>query len=298
MQPQKPRPKTSLTFDDQDIIHQYNRKGHGGTVHMTRLHEQLSVPYHPDEDDDDDNKIGDGASPDHQSSRDSSIRIVTQQTLGEEKKSSIFDTNPFKSFRKSSADTLKSPTTPIHLGDPRSLLSTEMTMFPPRSEDITDNGTTRSPTDPQSNKSFSRPGSFANLFERFGHHHSSDSDDHPKSPRSPRDDDMKRGGAHRGTRDYPHLQKKDRAQDQEMEERRALVAQADQSDEDDGEVGSSPDQDVRKTPLPLSRSGSHSRSSTPTPAPEPALVTTGLRRLPNVPDMRQDPVQYPLPRSS
>lgn len=278
--PQRPRAKSTLKFDDQDLIHQYDRKGHGGGIHMMRAHDSLNVPGQQ--------SPGAGGTGNkgwilrQESTGDTSpgIRVVESPV---EEKHSFFDARPFKSFRKSSADNGSSSAhdPSQHPGAHRFISSPEVPLSrEPLSADIVDNA--RSPTEPSSRSGgFPRPSSFANILERFGHHGSDDhhQDDRPKAPSRKNsaqhlatDDDMRRGGAHRGTRDYPHLQKAEKAR--EAEERRALVDRTSASDDDDDEVkrSTSPEDD-----------GEAGDNDTPTP--------TNLRRLPNLPDLRDS--QYP-----
>jgi hypothetical protein len=64
--------------------------------------------------------------------------------------------------------------------------------------------------------------------------HFSHSADPSKAAPTPAVGDI-RGGAHRGTKDYPHLSKKEKAV--EREERRGLVVDTDKGYEEDGDLG-------------------------------------------------------------
>lgn len=258
--PTRPRAKSTLKFDDQDLIHQYDRKGHGGGIHTTRAHDSLNVPAQPS---------GKGWVL-RQDSGDASpgIRVVESPL---EEKHSFFDARPFKTFRKSSADG-GAIDHAQHPGAHRFISSPEVPSREPGSADIVDSA--RSPTEPS--RGFPRPSSFANILERFGHHSSDDHDSRPRAPSRKNsaqqvEDDMRRGGAHRGTRDYPHLQKAEKVR--EAEERRALVDRTSASDDDDDVKRSASPEEVDEV----------AENETPTP--------TNLRRLPNLPDLRDS--QYP-----
>lgn len=94
--------------------------------------------------------------------------------------------------------------------------------------------------------------------------------------------DQKRGGAHRGTKDYPHLPKADAAL--EREQRQGLVGQSDESENDSPPFGTT-------IPLPPASSAKqdHAIGKSPSPNPTP-------RPLPYLPTIRKtenDDMSYP-----
>lgn len=118
--------------------------------------------------------------------------------------------------------------------------------------------------------------SFHTILDRFTHSNPPDLNLHPsksgKNIKHTGSDDMKRGGAHRGTKDYPHLGKQEA--DVEREERQGLV------DGSDEELGDPTDRSDTDTPPPLEekrktrKSSRNTNSISSMPRPLPYLPTS------------------------
>lgn len=239
----------SSQFDDHDIVHQYDRKGQEDAIHTARTHRS-------------DGEIEYG--PSHRTASDTHQPYVKSPT--EEKSHTFFGARPFKSFRRrfsgnDEEDDLS--TVPLTPAMPQGILDTHHAP------------SERTPVTARMDSAVSRT-SFNTLLNKFAASDGPDLRLGPTSRRgskeSPATDDMVRGGAHRGTKDYPHLKKS--AAEQEQEERRGLVVSVDDdaSDSDsEGDRGSA------------AGSGTEGEGGT-------------VRRLPNIPTASQGYSGYP-PRS-
>jgi hypothetical protein len=145
----------------------------------------------------------------------------------EEKSHTFFGARPFKSFQrrfsgKEEEDDLS--TVPLTPTVPQGILDTHHAP------------SVRTPTTAKMDSAVSRT-SFNTLLNKFAASDGPDLRLGPSSRRgskeSPAADDLVRGGAHRGTKDYPHLKKS--AADQEQEERRGLVVSVDDDGSDEDE---------------------------------------------------------------
>ena len=134
-----------------------------------------------------------------------------------------------------------------------------------------------SPRTPQPSDS---RGSFHFLLDRFTHSDSPDlklqSSKSQKSVKQSGSDDMRRGGAHRGTKDYPHLRKEEA--EVEREERQGLVTGSDEE-----ELTGLTDRSDNDTPPLLEekqpkarRSSRHTNSISSMPRPLPYLPTSNV----------------------
>jgi hypothetical protein len=231
---------TPAKFDDQDIVHQYDRTGHEDAIHTARTHNP-------------DGEIEYGES--HRTASDAH-HIPLKSPNAEKTGHSFFAARPFKSFRRRVSgqseedDWANVPLTPA---TPQGILDTHTTTIHLPSRGVSPMDTTNSRT------------SFNTLLNKFVATEGPDLRLNPGRRASKEADDMKRGGAHRGTRDYPHLKKS--AAEQELEERQGLVGDVEQSFGPDEE-----EQDERvSSPL----------SMTSVEQAEVRGVVT--RRLPNVP---------------
>ncbi|KAJ9110255.1 hypothetical protein QFC19_001658 [Naganishia cerealis] len=248
-QSRNPTLKSLLKFDDQDIVHQYDRTGHGDAIHTARTHNSTGeVEY--------------GTS--HRTASDTHNIPYLKSPSEEKSGHTFFGARPFKSFRRrvsgsNEEEALASvPLTPM---TPQGILDSPTSHnFPGRMTDAMDSSNSRT--------------SFNTLLNKFAATEGPDLRLNHGRRGSREPDDMVRGGAHRGTKDYPHLKKS--AAEQELEERQGLVGDSEQrsgSDaSDDGE-----DQD-EKVSSPLSMSSVEQAEVT-------GVVT---RRLPNVPVPRSD----------
>lgn len=183
----------------------------------------------------------------------------------EEKSHTFFGARPFKSFRRRvSGDEQEEDlsTVPLTPTVPQGILDTHQAP------------SLRTPMTAKMDSAVSRT-SFNTLLNKFAASDGPDLRLGPSSRRgskeSPAADDMVRGGAHRGTKDYPHLKKS--AADQEQEERRGLVVHVD----DDGT-----DSDEDRGTGSAAGSGTEGEGT--------------VRRLPNIPSGNQGYIGYP-PRS-
>jgi hypothetical protein len=237
----------SPKFDDQDIVHQYDRKGQEHAIHTARTHRS-------------DGEIEYG--PSHRTVSESHQPYVKSPT--EEKSHTFFGARPFKSFRRrvsgnEEEDDLS--TVPLTPQVPQGILDHHVPSL-------------RTPVTGKMDSAVSRT-SFNTLLNKFAATDGPDLRLGPTSRRgskeSPAADEMVRGGAHRGTKDYPHLKKS--AADQEQEERRGLVVHVD----DDAS-----DSDEERGTGSAAGSGTEGEGT--------------VRRLPNIPTASQGYSGYP-PRS-
>jgi len=125
-------------------------------------------------------------------------------------------------------------------------------------------------------QSASSRGSFHTLLNRFTHSDTPDLSLNPRKPSKERrlsvSDDQKRGGAHRGTKDYPHLPKQEA--DLEREERQGLVMASDEE-----ELTTNTDRSESDSPSPTEgkpprRSSRNTNSISKMPRPLPYLPTS------------------------
>ncbi|GHJ85018.1 hypothetical protein NliqN6_1420 [Naganishia liquefaciens] len=256
--------RPTLKFDEQEIVHQYDRKGHEHAIHTSRTHNANG-------------EIEYGAQ------RTTSPMLNYSKSPTEEKTGhSFFGARPFKTFRRQTSGTADEesglrgddlanvPLTPT-VTAPHGILESTVHVEPPLM-------TNRSALDP----SHIRP-SFHTLLNRLT---SSDGPDlrlHSGSRRGSvatvkeREEvaDPVRGGNRRGTKDYPHLKKS--AADQEQEERRALVTDDVERDEDESgpEAQETDEEEGMVSPFGV----------------EAEVI--GVRRLPNIP---RDGATYPPPQ--
>ena len=116
-------------------------------------------------------------------------------------------------------------------------------------------------------------GSFHNLLDRFTHSDSSEARLQPsKSGKQSGSDDMKRGGAHRGTKDYPHLRKEEA--DVEREERQGLVNGSDEELTDPAERSDTDTPPLVEEKRKTRRSSRNANSISSMPRPLPYLPTS------------------------
>ncbi|KAJ9098282.1 hypothetical protein QFC21_004611 [Naganishia friedmannii] len=203
-QPFAPRSRNpTLKFDDQDVVHQYDRTGHEDAIHTARMHAS-------------DGHIEYGES--RRTASDAHHIPLKSPHADKTGGHSFFAARPFKSFRRrvsvqSEEDELAN--VPLTPATPHGILDTHTTTI-----HLPSRGT--SPMDTTNSRA-----SFNTLLNKFVATEGPDLRLNPGRRGSKETDDMKRGGAHRGTKDYPHLKKS--AAEQELEERRGLVGDADQS---------------------------------------------------------------------
>ncbi|KAJ9117579.1 hypothetical protein QFC22_004429 [Naganishia vaughanmartiniae] len=231
---------TLAQFDDQDIVHQYDRTGHEDAIHTARTHNP-------------DGEIEYGES--HRTASDTH-HIPLKSPNAEKTGHSFFAARPFKSFRRrvsghSEEDDLAN--VPLTPATPHGILDNHTTTIHLPARGISPMDTTGSRT------------SFNTLLNKFVATEGPDLRLTSGRRGSKEPDDMKRGGAHRGTKDYPHLKKS--AVEQELEERQGLVGDANES------FGSDEERQGEQVASPLSISSVDQ-------AEVKGVVT---RRLPNIP---------------
>jgi hypothetical protein len=209
------RPATKLTplqFDDQDIVHQYDRKGHENAIHTSRTH----------------NANGEIEYSDQRTT--SPMHIYTKSPSEEKSGHSFFGARPFKTFRRQTSghdeeaamgrdDLATVPLTPTH-----GILETTVHLEPPVNKSALESSSIRPSFHTLLNKFASSDGPDLRL-------HSGSRRGSAATVKEKEEADPVRGGGRRGTKDYPHLKKN--AAEQEAEERRGLVHGGTEGDEDE-----------------------------------------------------------------
>lgn len=220
-------------FDDQEIVHQYDRKGHEHAIHTSRTH----------------NANGEIEYGSHRTT--SPMTLSYGKSPSEEKSGhSFFGARPFKTFRRQTSgagdeeegmgrdDLASVPLTPTGMV-PHGILETTVHLEPPviSNKSALDSSSIRPSFHTLLNKFASADGPDLRL-------HSGSRRGSAATVKEKEEVDPVRGGGRRGTKDYPHLKKS--AAEQEQEERRALVTgggddegsgpDAQETDEEEGMV--------------------------------------------------------------
>jgi hypothetical protein len=243
-------------FDDNDVIHQYDRKGKIEALHTSHMHQHAEGP-----------SFGSPSSPmrpvyGSRSHSGSNIVPILEVPEGRELHTP-YDGIDAREKRSDYGRDLTSSTSPVKGSTP----------LPTNENDVVNERFTLA-TPQFMVASGSSRGSLQTLLNRLTHSETPDLSLNPRKSLKERrlSDTMKRGGAHRGTKDYPHLPKNEA--DVERQERQGLVMASDEEDvtvHTDRSESDSPSPTEGKRPR---RSSRNTNSISKMPRPLPYLPTS------------------------